>query len=935
MPKTRVLRHLLACAGLSILAPGALLSAFAQAQPALAAEPAPSATFALSSLTLRLDPESRTAAGLLPKGVDGFDYLPSDRADKRRSDGFHHLGDITFRARLLGATGAGADAAGRDEPGAWRDYSSAAKRAPVLGLPAGVPALAADDLSPTLPADCPLRVVRTWSRDPAGNLVLRFELENRAAAPVELGGLGFPMVFNNIITDRSLEQAHAACSFSDPYIGGDAGYLQVVRLTGLGPVLLVVPEAGTRTPFEAYRPLDEPMHRQQTWEGNLEWTVHSRAYAEREWSRAEPWNSPGSATLAPGARRVYGLTFLLAPEIRAVETTLAANDRPVAVGIPGYVLPTDLDARLFLKTDSPVASIEVEPAGAIDIAPLTGSAAAPASKAGWRAYALRGRTWGRARVLVTHADGTYQTIHYKVIKPAAEAVADLGNFLFTKQWFEEPADPFGRSPSVISYDRETDRQIVQESRAWIAGLGDEGGAGSWLAAAMKQFGQPDADELAKFERFIDGVLWGTLQFKDGPQRHGVRKSAFFYDPKALPDFPYREDLDWKTWTSWDKKHSEDIGRGYNYPHTVAAYWSMYRVARNHPGLIKNHDWSWYLTQAYETTRFAFSRDEQGRRRVGWVELGMMEGTIFLRLLEDLRHEGRTAQAADIETLMKERADRWKTEAYPFGSEMAWDSTGQEEVYAWCDYFGYDDKALVSLNSILAYMPAVPHWGYNGNARRYWDFLYGGKLSRIERQIHHYGSGLNAIPALGEYRKTPADLHLLRVGYGGTMGALTNIDQEGFASAAFHSFPSTLRWDAYSGDYGPSFLGHALNTATYLVDHPDFGWVAFGGNVERSGDWIKLAPRDSFRRRVYLAPRGLWLTLDAGAFEAVELHRKTGAVRIALAPKNGFTPAARLRVEQPARLDGVGPYRPARNLPTDAGAFTIPLGARPTWIELEN
>jgi hypothetical protein len=173
--------------------------------------------------------------------------------------------------------------------------------------------------------------------------------------------------------------------------------------------------------------------------------------------------------------------------------------------------------------------------------------------------------------------------------------------------------------------------------------------------------------------------------------------------------------------------------------------------------------------------------------------------------------------------MRERSDRWKKEAYPFGSEMAWDSTGQEEVYAWCDYFGYDDKALVSLNSIIGYMPTVPHWGYNGNARRYWDFLYGGKLRRIERQIHHYGSGLNAIPVLSHYRKHPQDDYLLRIGYGGTMGALTNIDREGFASVAFHSFPSTLKWDGYSGDYGPNFFGHAFNTATYVVNHPEFGW----------------------------------------------------------------------------------------------------------------
>jgi hypothetical protein len=58
----------------------------------------------------------------------------------------------------------------------------------------------------------------------------------------------------------------------------------------------------------------------------------------------------------------------------------------------------------------------------------------------------------------------------------------------------------------------------------------------------------------------------------------------------------------------------------------------------------------------------------------------MEGDIFLAVLEDLKREGWTEKATDIETLMKERADRWKQEAYPFGSEMAWDSTGQGEVY---------------------------------------------------------------------------------------------------------------------------------------------------------------------------------------------------------------------------------------------------------------
>jgi len=66
---------------------------------------------------------------------------------------------------------------------------------------------------------------------------------------------------------------------------------------------------------------------------------------------------------------------------------------------------------------------------------------------------------------------------------------------------------------------------------------------------------------------------------------------------------------------------------------------------------------------------------------------------------------------------------------PLAAKCLWDSTGQEEVYAWTKYFGYQQKAEVTLNAILGSHATVPHWGYNGSARRYWDFLYGAKDSR--------------------------------------------------------------------------------------------------------------------------------------------------------------------------------------------------------------
>ena len=167
-----------------------------------------------------------------------------------------------------------------------------------------------------------------------------------------------------------------------------------------------------------------------------------------------------------------------------------------------------------------------------------------------------------------------------------------------------------------------------------------------------------------------------------------------------------------------------------------------------------------------------------------------------------------------------------------------------------------------------------------------------------------------------------------------MGALSNIDQAGFASVAFHSFADTLKWDGYSGDYGPNFFGHAMNSATYIVNHPEFGWQSFGGNVQIKGDLVKIIPLDSLRQRIYIAPLGLWLTLDAGKFAEIEINQKTNSVRVGFAPKNLNTKQARLRLEQPAKIDRIGIFHPTKTLNFEREAFTIPLENATKWIEIK-
>ncbi|PIL27019.1 hypothetical protein GSI_10158 [Ganoderma sinense ZZ0214-1] len=858
--------------------------------------------FTTPSFNVQLVKDSQTLYSLTTKDSTAFDFIPADVMTQRQYNGNYHLGDLTFRARIVGSS-------------TWISGDTAAARKNVSALSASGSTLAAANLLPTLPSGSLLNITRRWVLKD-GSFQLLFDVTNSQSQAVEIGSLGAPLEFNNIFTGRTSAQTNELCSLFDPYIGQDAGYVQVTPLLGTLPPLLVLPVG--KSPLEGWRFLPEntsqPLaYQSQTFEALYEWQFHSLAYAENEWKNATPWNAPTSATLQPGETRTYGFQFVLADSIRGIEDALQAAERPVAVGIPGYIVPSDQQAKLFLNYPSKVASLSVSPAGA-----LSWTTNSEAKTSGWVGYTLTAKTWGRSRLTVTYADGTVQTVHYYVTKAAAQAIADLGNFLTTESWFDDPTDPFARSPSVITFDREVNAVVRNDPRAWIPGLSDEAGAGSWLAATVKQFAQPNAAEVAKLEQFVNETLWGSVQNPDGT----VKKAVFFYEPDLVPNYTYPSSIFWGNWWSWNQAASFATDRAYDYVHVIAAYWSLYRVARNYPALVQN-TWQWYINQAVLTV------STMTNGRVGYADDGLMEETVILYLLNDLKREGLTTNASLVESRMQAREKVWAGERYPFGSEMAWDSTGQEGVFAWATYFNDSTTALNSLNSILAYQPTVPHWGYNGNARRYWDNVYGGKLQRIERQIHHYGSGLNAIPLVTQFRITPADYYLLRVGFGGLSGPLSNIDQGGFASASFHSFEDTLKWDGYSGDYGPNFVGHALEMGTYIVDHPDFGWQAFGGNVVATTPTVRVQTRDSLRRRVFVAPLGAWLSLDAGAFEEVDFDPASNKVTLTIVPSaSGISgaaaaPSARLVVQNTAN-NGLGVLKPTTSLSQDAGAWVIPF-----------
>jgi hypothetical protein len=141
----------------------------------------------------------------------------------------------------------------------------------------------------------------------------------------------------------------------------------------------------------------------------------------------------------------------------------------------------------------------------------------------------------------------------------------------------------------------------------------------------------------------------------------------------------------------------------------------------------------------------------------------------------------------------------------------------------------------------------------------------------------------------------------------------------------------MKWDPYSGDYGVGFFGHAYAAATYLVKDPTFGWLGYGGNITTAGGTVCIEPKDGARTRLFIAPAGAWIMLQAGKIKSATYTPKSREITVTLDAAIPATPNARLFVE--ATTEGSSRYMPSIGR-FERGGYTIALGPGPTPVKLE-
>ena len=596
---------------------------------------------------------------LRPTNAVEFDFSPSDYFADRNGVGNYHTGDLAIQWRQAGQS-------------LWTMFDTAQLRdaSPVNSQPKG--SLLHSDFSNVSASTAgKLSITRDWLQV-GSDLVLQaaVSVPANAAAAVELGSFGFPIEFNSIFFNLSADAVTSNCSLIDPYIGQGAGYVQVTRLTGTGPNLVVTPY-GAESKFEGWRFLPEfdgpPLYYQsQTFEGFYSWEMYTKAWAETEWNSTQPWNPPSSVVLEPGKSIHLGLRFTPAQNVYDIESVVTSVGKPVAIGLPGYVLPQDVSGRLFLNHGADVSSIIASPARALKFTHTS------VPNSDWQAFMVNAdhETFGRVLVTIQYSDGVQQTVNYFVTLSQPNTASSFADFSFKDSYFDNTSDPFHRY-GLITFDSIANAQVTQEPRVWIAGIADEAGS-VYEGLSAKESALPDQMHILQLEIMVSKCIWGQLQNFD----YSVKRSLFFYQPSAVPNYTYSSQIDWDG--AWDESDAYSTWRAYDYVHASSIYYYLYRAERVSPGILTKETALWYLKQAYHTV-------VASQNNTAYASAGLMGETMWVRLLDDLKAEGLSAQAQQFQSIMQGRQQLWASQSDPFGSEMAWDSTGEEGVYAWSRY----------------------------------------------------------------------------------------------------------------------------------------------------------------------------------------------------------------------------------------------------------
>lgn len=701
-----------------------------------------------------------------------------------------------------------------------------------------------------------------------------FCLKNPSGHTLEVGEVSLPFVTNTDFTgffeDKRYAQEerwrgelqkrwHEQRVQQHLSIDGSSSYVFLQRPRGDYPALLFQILQGDR--IETAYQMEKHIGCQWscTFEGPYYLSLYSKAARicgewKYETEQQSYWfNGNTSLLLEPGEERKFTFVFHVIRKEEELKEFLYEEGQLCVDVQPAMAVPVGVEMTLRLKCkDRPVLIPE---ANRIE-------ARLEKTEGDVSFYRLLFSEPGQKKIRVRHGRGDTVLLFYALpdIKKLLRAHAD---FIAKHQYYENPADPFGRHHAFLPYDDGMEMIFTESEESWQVGALDEYALPVAMYLAEFNAIHPDREQIRILEEYIEDCLYRNLQQRD---TYLVRRGMYWEE---------RTPSDIYAGNKWDRATAESTLRSFNYPLITDIYYAMYEIAKQH-GMTRVRTKEEYLEMAYRTAMTGY---ELGKNKYN----GAPAGATIVRLLEALKEENPEWYGA-LDQKVRWIAEENANSEYPFGSELYVDQTAHNQYEAMMKYYGWEDRLEEAYRITYALRNGwQPAWFLYGNEKR-------GNV------CCWYGTPLNSRVLFEGFDRT-GRMELLRLGSGGLFSFLTCIRSYGAAHGWFLWWPDRTGFDFRSLDTDMGMYGYLHSARSYLVEDPIFGRCGYGCTVKKEEGVEVIRPYDGLGIRFRSVPHGIELKARKGNMEQIRIAEEQKVCRII--PENGETERIVLEVTAPA------------------------------------
>jgi hypothetical protein len=714
----------------------------------------------------------------------------------------------------------------------------------------------------------PLSVESTFAVQ-ARAVLWTIRIQNLSGTKTEIGDLAVPLPINRSGPNRSVILKHS-------FISGHGSFLSWMRSDLVGPQLVLVPTGQTKLEY---------------WEGSRQGGyrifIHSAASGEEIKARGSSWRQPHTALMLEpkgrsGDSKTYTLKFRWADDYDAIRQVVVDEGGIDVQVVPGMTVPNDLDAELALRCNEKIHSLEAEFPASTEIRDL-------GKRGQYRLYQVRFSKLGENRITIHHGEDKRTFLEFFCTEPIETLIKKRAAFIARSQyrdhskWYDGLITDWNmKTQKLLSPD---DYEPIPRNRYYAVTCDDPGlGKPAFLAAKNAEF--PVQGEVEALDYYIQHFVWGGLQ--------RTTEEKYSYAVYGIPD--------WKT-----NRESADPGRTgqlhfwreYDYPHVILLYFSMYRVAKNHPEIKTTLTAKEYLQRAFGTANAFFTIPHEVWS--GWSPYGtgFYNELVIVELMDELERMGMKAEADTLRSFWERKVRHFVNDREDlFRSEYAFDTTGFESTHALAKYalerMPTNNAQKFMENQMAAnlfcrgclepayYLLGSDIRGAGGNAYTLTYMSQMGGWSVLDY-------GLNFATNRAPY---------LRLGYASYLSAWALVNSGTPNTTYGYWYPGKSNDGAAGGGFEPSANGRmwlvpnmvlgrgswcfgseidlgysgALRTAaTILADDPIFGRFCFGGDWRKTRRGIEVIPKDGLRQRFHamLDEGEVHLTLEKDRFAAGE------------------------------------------------------------------